>query len=68
MKIDLINTTCSELALILQAESNLHADFPRPDLDLQKRSFYLSNRIMNNLWSSDENRNLYYSFLRGLIL
>ena len=62
MKIDLINTTCSELALILQAESNLHADFPRPDLDLQKRSFYLSNRIMNNLWSSDENRNLYYSF------
>ena len=38
-EIDLINTTCSELALILQAESNLHADFPRPDLDLQKHSF-----------------------------
>ena len=50
VKIDLLDITGNELAARLRAETTLMDDFPRPDLALEKRSNYLSSRIMKNLW------------------
>ena len=57
-KIDLLGITSVELAKKLSAETTLFCDFPRPDLSMQERSKFLSNRIVKNLWEGS-----YYNHL-----